>query len=289
MISVVGRFLEHSRIFSFDRGDETLIYIGSADLMPRNLDTRVELLTPIRDESLRAELTDTLDRCFADNTNCWDLDSEGTWTRRTPGDEEPRNVQRELMAAHAALAAEATRVLGRGLLAPPPPAREVTPALDRPGTAGQQDSPGPRGRKAALDGESQRCGAAISAKRRGTARRLGEHTVGRRVKNSCFAYEFLTRRGRRALVRGEPVHRVRPGADVACLDSFRVGWSTFLSENESFVDHRSPASGDAPARARERSLGSLSGNFAERSRGVHRPSAWKDVNAKAFTQCGAPA
>ena len=108
VVSLVGRFLEHSRIFSFDRGDETLIYIGSADLMPRNLDTRVELLTPIRDESLRAELTDTLDRCFADNTNCWDLDSECTWTRRTPGDEEPRNVQRELMAAHAALAAEAT-------------------------------------------------------------------------------------------------------------------------------------------------------------------------------------
>jgi polyphosphate kinase len=108
VISVVGRFLEHSRIFSFDRGDETLIYIGSADLMPRNLDTRVELLTPIRDESLRAELTDTLDRCFDDNTNCWDLDSECNWTRRTPGDHEPRNVQRELMAAHAALAAEAS-------------------------------------------------------------------------------------------------------------------------------------------------------------------------------------
>jgi polyphosphate kinase len=108
VISVVGRFLEHSRIFSFDRGDETLIYIGSADLMPRNLDTRVELLTPIRDESLRAELTDTLDRCFDDNTNCWDLNADGDWTRRTPGDQEPRNVQRELMAAHAALAAEAS-------------------------------------------------------------------------------------------------------------------------------------------------------------------------------------
>ena len=109
MISVVGRFLEHSRIYAFDRGDECTVYIGSADLMPRNLDTRVELLTPIRDESLRADLIDTLDRCFADNTNCWELDTDGAWTRRTPGGDEPRNVQRELMAAHAAVAAERQR------------------------------------------------------------------------------------------------------------------------------------------------------------------------------------
>jgi polyphosphate kinase len=105
--SVVGRFLEHSRIFQFRRDGEDVTYIGSADLMPRNLDTRVELLTPIRDEGLRGDLTDTLDRCFADNTNAWELDSEGTWRRRKPGRGEPRNVQRELMAAHAAEAAEA--------------------------------------------------------------------------------------------------------------------------------------------------------------------------------------
>ena len=101
VVSIVGRFLEHSRIFSFERGGETPIYIGSADLMPRNLDTRVELLTPIRDESLRAELTDTLDRCFADNVNAWELDAEGDYTRRSPDNGEPRNVQRELMTAHA--------------------------------------------------------------------------------------------------------------------------------------------------------------------------------------------
>ena len=76
--------------------------------MPRNLDTRVELLTPIRDPSLRADLVDTLDRCFADNTNSWELSTDGEWMRRTPGDDEPRNVQRELMAAHAAAAAEAS-------------------------------------------------------------------------------------------------------------------------------------------------------------------------------------
>ena len=108
VVSIVGRFLEHSRIFSFERDGECTIYIGSADLMPRNLDTRVEMLTPIRDEGLRTDLTDTLDRCFADNVNAWELDSEGAYTRRSPAGEEARSVQRELMTAHAAAAAEAS-------------------------------------------------------------------------------------------------------------------------------------------------------------------------------------
>src|SRR4051794_2729947 len=96
VVSVVGRFLEHSRIFAFDREDDCPVYIGSADLMPRNLDTRVELLTPIRAPLLRADLIDTLDRCFADNVNSWQLDNQGNWTRRSPSGEEPRSVQREL-------------------------------------------------------------------------------------------------------------------------------------------------------------------------------------------------
>jgi polyphosphate kinase len=106
VVSIVGRFLEHSRIYSFERDDDCTVYIGSADLMPRNLDTRVELLTPIREEALRADLLDTLDRCFADNVNAWELGEDGMWTRRTP-DGEPHSVQRELMAGHAARAAEA--------------------------------------------------------------------------------------------------------------------------------------------------------------------------------------
>ena len=68
VISVVGRFLEQSRIYQFLRDGEDTTYIGSADLMPRNLDTRVELLAPIRDKGAEGDLTDTLDRCFADNT-----------------------------------------------------------------------------------------------------------------------------------------------------------------------------------------------------------------------------
>jgi polyphosphate kinase len=111
VVSVVGRFLEHSRIFSFERDGDQTVYIGSADLMPRNLDTRVELLTPVRDEGLRGDLLDTLDRCFADDVNAWELGSDGKWTRRTPGPE-PRSVQRELMTAHAAEAAEAASQTG---------------------------------------------------------------------------------------------------------------------------------------------------------------------------------
>ena len=105
--SVVGRFLEHSRIYAFERDGDQTIMIGSADLMPRNLDTRVELLAPVRDEYLRADLLDTLERSMADNTNAWTLDADGTWTRRTPDGSEPRNVQKELMARHAARAGEA--------------------------------------------------------------------------------------------------------------------------------------------------------------------------------------
>jgi polyphosphate kinase len=99
VVSVVGRFLEHSRIYSFYRDRETKVLIGSADLMPRNLDTRVELLAPIRDQDLRRELIDTLKRCFSDNTNAWELDADGTYMRRTPGEAPARNAQRELMEA----------------------------------------------------------------------------------------------------------------------------------------------------------------------------------------------
>jgi polyphosphate kinase len=109
VVSIVDRFLEHSRIFSFERADESpSVYIGSADLMPRNLYNRVELVTPVRDPKLVAELEDVLDRCFTDNTNAWDLDSEGNWTRRHP-DGEPRNVQRELLERHAAKAASGAK------------------------------------------------------------------------------------------------------------------------------------------------------------------------------------
>ena len=107
VVSVVGRFLEHSRIFGFRRGEDWSIYIGSADLMPRNLDKRVELVTPVEDEVLKADLLDALERCLVDDTNAWDLHEDGTWTRREPSGSERHSVHQELMLAHAILAEEA--------------------------------------------------------------------------------------------------------------------------------------------------------------------------------------
>jgi polyphosphate kinase len=92
--SVVGRFLEHSRVYGFQRGEERRYWFGSADLMPRNLDTRVELLAPVTAPELVAELEDTLERCLADNTFAWELGPEGSWRRGTEG---TRSVQGELM------------------------------------------------------------------------------------------------------------------------------------------------------------------------------------------------
>jgi polyphosphate kinase len=106
VVSVLGRFLEHSRVYSFERGDEIRVLIGSADLMPRNLDTRVELITPVEDEALRDDLLDTLERSLATDANAWALAADGEWARRTPGDP-PRSVQAELMRLHASRSNEA--------------------------------------------------------------------------------------------------------------------------------------------------------------------------------------
>jgi polyphosphate kinase len=105
VVSVLGRFLEHSRVYSFERDGETRVLIGSADLMPRNLDTRVELVTPVEADELREELLDTIDRSLATDTAGWDLRPDGSWRRRTPGDP-PRSVQQELMLKHAERASE---------------------------------------------------------------------------------------------------------------------------------------------------------------------------------------
>lgn len=80
--SLLGRFLEHSRIFRFGVEPETAEYlIGSADLMPRNLDRRVEALVPVRAPALRRRLAEILDVELADDTQVWELDPDGTWIR----------------------------------------------------------------------------------------------------------------------------------------------------------------------------------------------------------------
>ncbi len=105
VVSIVGRFLEHSRIYAFNRGGETTVLMGSADLMPRNLDARVELVVPVRDADARAEVLDSLERCLADTENAWELRADGTWRhRRVQPGEERHDVQAELMRLHLARA-----------------------------------------------------------------------------------------------------------------------------------------------------------------------------------------
>ena len=98
VISIVGRFLEHARIFAFTSGEETRHLIGSADLMARNLDHRVELVAPADDGVACRELATILDIMLADTSLAWELDSSGAWSRVEPQNgTPPRNSQDELM------------------------------------------------------------------------------------------------------------------------------------------------------------------------------------------------
>ncbi|MDR2072800.1 MAG: polyphosphate kinase 1 [Spirochaetaceae bacterium] len=106
VISIVDRFLEHSRIFYFNNGGAEEFYISSADWMPRNLERRVELLIPILDGEVQEELRIILDAYFTDNTQAWVLGENGAWTRRSPqGDEKPFRAQ-EYLQNRAEKAAE---------------------------------------------------------------------------------------------------------------------------------------------------------------------------------------
>jgi polyphosphate kinase len=96
--SVLGRFLEHSRLFFFEAGDRSAYYLGSADMMPRNLDHRVEVVAPVEDVAIQAELAATFETLLTDNTSSWELRSDGTWERvRTKKDERIRSAQATMM------------------------------------------------------------------------------------------------------------------------------------------------------------------------------------------------
>jgi polyphosphate kinase len=99
--SVLGRFLEHSRVFAFGNGGEPEVWIGSADMMHRNLDRRIEALVRVDDPAHRAALTRLLDTGMSDTTASWHLGPDGEWTRHaTDADGRPlRNVQEMLIDA----------------------------------------------------------------------------------------------------------------------------------------------------------------------------------------------
>ncbi len=98
VISIVGRFLEHARVFAFHSGDDCRVFIGSADMMVRNLDHRVEVITPVDDPACQRELLDALDIELADTALAWALGSDGEWVPRLPADgDSPLNSQDALM------------------------------------------------------------------------------------------------------------------------------------------------------------------------------------------------
>jgi polyphosphate kinase len=83
--SVLGRWLEHSRAFIIEAGDEATYLLGSADLMPRNLDGRFEVLVPVEDDAARARVAEMFDLLFGTADFAWQLRADGSW-ERLPGD-----------------------------------------------------------------------------------------------------------------------------------------------------------------------------------------------------------
>jgi polyphosphate kinase len=84
VVSIIGRFLEHSRLWYFANGGDEEFYLGSADWMPRNFDRRVEAVAPVDDPALHVRLRSLLETYLEDNRQAWDLSADGTWSQREP-------------------------------------------------------------------------------------------------------------------------------------------------------------------------------------------------------------
>ena len=96
--SILGRFLEHSRLFILEAGKKSTYLLGSADLMPRNLDHRLEIVVPVEDSYAQQRLASVFDALLADNAQAWELKADGTWERVKPAkDERPKPAHAALM------------------------------------------------------------------------------------------------------------------------------------------------------------------------------------------------
>ncbi|MDQ3516150.1 MAG: polyphosphate kinase 1 [Gemmatimonadota bacterium] len=95
--SIVGRFLEHSRIWYWENGGAPEYYFGSPDWMPRNLDRRVECVVPVEDPLLHPRVKSLLDTCLVDNRQAWELKPDGTYVQRLPGPDVERAAHRTLL------------------------------------------------------------------------------------------------------------------------------------------------------------------------------------------------
>jgi polyphosphate kinase len=100
--SVLGRFLEHSRVYWFAGDGEPLAWIGSADLMHRNLDRRVEVLVKLPTDAAVDQITQLLDLAFDPHTSAWELAPDGTWVRNSSPDDRPMvDLQETLISLHS--------------------------------------------------------------------------------------------------------------------------------------------------------------------------------------------
>jgi polyphosphate kinase len=97
VISILGRFLEHTRVYYFAHDGAPEVYIGSADWMSRNLEDRVEAIIPVREAPLRDRIIDMLERALADERSAWELAADGRYVQRVPGDDEQKGLQEQLM------------------------------------------------------------------------------------------------------------------------------------------------------------------------------------------------
>ncbi len=112
VISVLGRFLEHCRIYYFRNGGEEEYFIGSADLMRRNLESRVELVAPIESPALREEMNDFFEAQIGDQRNVWEMQPDGGYVRRVPtgDDRESKGCQALMMEAAEKRLTKVTRL-----------------------------------------------------------------------------------------------------------------------------------------------------------------------------------
>jgi polyphosphate kinase len=116
LISIIGRFLEHDRIFWFGSDGAPRVFFGSADWRQRNLDERVEAVVEITDPDARSRLTQILEAALRDNTSAWDMGSDGCYRMRSPGPGEPvRAYQQQLMQDAKRRRAEFDEVAGRAV------------------------------------------------------------------------------------------------------------------------------------------------------------------------------
>ena len=113
VVSIVGRFLQHSRIYFFHNGGDEEYYIGSADCMGRNLGARVEALVPVEDAALRAELRQALDIQLSDRRCAWEMAADGSYTQRTPPPKRETCTFESMIAWAHAREFEGTRLRNR--------------------------------------------------------------------------------------------------------------------------------------------------------------------------------